>query len=753
MRRTLRTPVLLTLFSILVSLIVVIPSGAANAAESIPTLQWPAVTVGQIDGSPVTSPNGDVTLPCQNGNPGSDLITYSASGQVVRQIPRTPTIDSVPNCITLPIADKNGGVYGRTYGKVGSTWTYGPNLVAYTGNTLKWKYPLACSSGAPSYEVGANGNIYSTNRLSDGSMRLIGLSPEVAVGQTEPTKVLDISIPTNCTTVLRTYKDGIVLHAQTGGHARYYSYSGKFLGQATTGSLWDEKIDAEGRLFVPSLVSGSYQSVNVSRYDPNTGTVGWTTSASTSGSGANDVTLSPLPGGGVAALITEQKMLSSGLPESPTVWVKTLVVINASGQRVYSEQLDNAYTGGKYNNSYLTSESGGKVVVIRELAVNTNLSNPTTVPGVAVQVYNPASNAWTYAQNIIGDLTKSGGPSGYMLESTDLIASLPVTNTLYVRAACTNNCDGSKKLFALAVAGMGTSYPQGDILLANTGVQPVPRSNMALGDSFSSADGVPPFVDDTPCHRSALAYSRVNGLNPYTTLQLDKFVACSNARTTHVLNDWTTDGRNEPAQFKALLSGSPKVVTITIGGNDVLFKEFAQACVLDTCNFSSGAYAQSLNAINNTLGGSLTTTYNKLLEVTKTSGAKIYVLGYPQVIANKTVTDPGDARCPYMYESVPVASGRYWEDARAARDIVTRLNTKISDTVNAVRAINTDNQRLIFVSATTAGSPFAGHEVCGTGESYFNNVDQAMNDIAYVFHPNAKGQAAYAQLVRQAIGE
>jgi lysophospholipase L1-like esterase len=754
MRRPIRMSVMLALTGVLTSVLTLVPTGTASAAESIPTLKWPAVTIGQIDGSPVTSPNGDVTIPCSYSGAGSDLITYGAAGKVVRKISRTAVIDGVPNCITVPVADKNGVVYGRPYGKVGSSWKYGANLVAYSGNTLKWKYPLTCgTSDAPSYEVGANGNIYSTSRMSDGSVHLIGLTPEVAVGQTQPTKILDVKIQTDCTTVLRTYKDGIVMHAQTGGYARYYSYSGKFLGQATIGSLTSEKVNADGQLFVESvMMSGGAQGYGVSKYDPRTGDVRWTTPASTTGAKVSGIALSPLPGGAVAALITEQQMLSSGLPASPTVWGKTLAVINSSGAKVYSKQLDSTYAGGKYGNSYLTSENGGKVVVVRELTVNTGLSSPTTVPGVAIQVFDPASSTWT-SRSIIGDLTKSGGPSGYRLESADLVASLPVNNALYVRVACTNNCDGSRKLFAVAVTGMGVEYPRGAVLNANTLVQPAPVSYVALGDSFSSGEGVSPFVDDTTCHRSALAYSRVNGLNPYSTLQLDKFIACSGAQTTNVLNAWTTDGHNEPSQVSVLSSGSPKVVTISIGGNDIFFTDFAKACVIDTCNFSTAAYSTSLNAMNNTLGASLTTTYKKLLEVTKTAGTKVYVLGYPQVIANKTANDPGDARCPYMYESVPVASGRYWEDARAARDIVTRLNAKIDDTVRAVRALSSDNQRLIFVTATGVNSPFTSHEVCGTGESYFNNVDQALSGLAYVFHPNAKGQAAYAQLVRQAIGE
>ncbi|MER0445970.1 SGNH/GDSL hydrolase family protein [Streptomyces sp. Edi4] len=746
---------MLTLFSLLVSLLVLVPTGTANAAESIPPLQWPAPTIGRID-DPIVSTNGDITLPCSTTDAGSDLTTYNASGQVVRQISRTSVIDGVTNCLNAPIADKNGDIYGVPFGKdANNNSVRGANLLAYTGNTLKWKYPLNCGIDPnPSYAVGANGNIYSTARLSDG-VHLIGLTPGVAAGQTAPTKVLDVKISNDCSMMLRTYKDGIVLHGQSSGNAWYYSYSGKFLGQATTGDVWYEKLNAEGQLFVASYVSGSgFRGISVSRYDPTMGAVKWAVSASQPQADTNGVQLFPTPGGGVVALTTEQHMISDGVPATPKTWERRLVTINASGQKVRSVLLPDTYANGTYGGTYLTAESGGKVAVVRELNVNTGLSYPATVPGILVQTYDPVNNTYPYQQAILGDPNATPQPYGYALDTSSGQPANAVANTLYVRARCSGNCGSiTRKLFALTVNGVGTNYPQGPVITANTATQPVPRSYVALGDSFSSGEGDPPFVDTTACNRSAVAYPRVNGLNPNLTLQLDKFVACSGAQTTHVLNGWNDSTHYEPSQVSALSSGSPKVATITIGGNDIFFTDFAKACVLDTCNFSSAKYNTSLNAINNTLGTSLTTTYKKLLEVTKTAGTKVYVLGYPQVIANKTITDPGDARCPYMYESVPVASGRYWEDARAARDIVTKLNTKISDTVNAVRALDADNQRLVFVSATGTNSPFAGHEVCGTGESYFNNVDQALNGLAYVFHPNEKGQAAYAQLVRQAIGE
>lgn len=741
MQKSRRTPVLLSLLSLLASLMILIPSGVANAVESFPTLQWPSpVTIGATDSPPVTSPNGDITVPCQPGSSGSDLVTYSATGQLVRQIPRTPNIDGVPNCITVPIADKNGHVYGRPYGKVSGVWKYGANLLAYNGNTLKWKYPLACSSGAPSYEVGANGNIYSTKRLSSGAMRLIGLSPEVAVGQTQPTKVLDIPISTNCTTILRTYKDGVVLHDQSNGNAWYYSYSGKFLGQATIGSLWDEKIDAEGRLFVPSLVAGSYQSVSVSRYDPDTGTVKWTTSASTAGMDTNDVTLSPLPGGGVAALITEQEISAAGgeVPSSPTVWVKTLVVINPNGQKVYSEQLQNTYADGTFGNSYLTSASGGKVVVTRELAVNTGLSYPTTVPGVAVRVFDPSSNTWTYSQGIIGDLTKSGGPSGYMLDALDLIAAQPVNDTLYVRAECTDNCDGSKKLFAVAVTGMGNGYPRGETLLANTPIQPSPLPYVALGDSYSSAQGAGEYDAGTVtatnrCYKSRYAYGRILDRDPYSAFSLTAFVACGGAVASDITTTTTYSGVSSVQ--KDALDSTTKLVTVTIGGNDIGFADVIITCA-DPTKDCDGAFSGANALLGSIFDNKLQTAYLGILQ--KATTAEVYVLGYPPILAS------GSSGCLVGNNG---GSLPFYDATRVEKGVtlLESLNAAIENNVNTIRSLGSNYQRLHYVDAADTASPFSGHDVCSS-TPYLNGL-VVPGDSSESFHPNKPGQQAYADLV------
>lgn len=104
-------------------------------------------------------------------------------------------------------------------------------------------------------------------------------------------------------------------------------------------------------------------------------------------------------------------------------------------------------------------------------------------------------------------------------------------------------------------------------LAAPLAARPLPEGAryVAMGSSYAAGPGVGDKVEDGParCGRGTLSYSRVLAAR----LKLDLVDAsCSGAVTAHVLGPW-----NElPAQLDALPADT-RLVTITIGGNDVRF--------------------------------------------------------------------------------------------------------------------------------------------------------------------------------------
>jgi hypothetical protein len=763
MRQPTRSSAVIVLLGLLASLFAVTTTaGVANAAPSTstPPLRWGPVTIAPNYSNIVASPSGNVTVGCSQQGTGQDLTTYSPTGAVISHISRIAQIDGVSNCIGTVVVDKQGSVYGVPHGTLtgGGGSAFGPNLLAYSGNTLKWKYPISCTQDQPSqYAVGADGNIYATTWESDG-LHLIGLTPNVAPGKTQPTKVVDAKIPNDCSIMLYPYKGGIMLHGQSSGGPLYYGYSGKFLEQ-TTGDIWNERMNADGRLFNYSLVARvGYHSLSVSAFNPGSSTTGWTTSVSTAGANAQSANLYPLSDGGVIAVVYEQRM-ANGIPVIPTTYGFTIVTLDASGSKIGAVLLDPTGTDG--GNPTVVTSTTGKVFILRQLQQKTNASYPTSEPGIEIGTLNSAASAVTYSGVIQGNTDSTAGLlNGYILNYDGNTGPIIGSNALFIQVSCVGGCpnnDTSTKLYPVTETGTGLDYPRGTLLSA----YPRPTAPyLALGDSFSSGEGNPPFTPDTwignvnTCHRTKgkVAYpERIAGTSKkIPSLGSSGFRACSGAVTSDL---WDVEQWNEGVQIGPYPDTTTKLVTLTIGGNDIGFSDFGAACFWGTCQIGSPAYNKTLSAINHVLPGALKTAYEHVLRLAPK--AQVYVMDYPQVVAPKSTKAGDDRRCPYLYDNslFPPHPAHYpWEDDFAARDILTKLDAKIKAVIWQVRGENANYYaRLHYVPVNAKGSPFIGHAICDTGASDFQNVNRALINNAYALHPNANGQAAYARLMANAI--
>lgn len=279
----------------------------------------------------------------------------------------------------------------------------------------------------------------------------------------------------------------------------------------------------------------------------------------------------------------------------------------------------------------------------------------------------------------------------------------------------------------------------------------IPRTSstyVAMGDSFSSGEGNPPFEGVSGangCHRSSAAY-------PYlleSELSKVNFVACSGATTDDVIN-----GRNgEPSQLNAL-SADTEVVTISVGGNDIKFKEYATACVsanpLVSCDESSGEYQDSWMILTNSehedyLPNKLQDLFEEM-SAHLTSGnldTEVWVVGYPHVVTGLS----------FLGDSVVEPSCWYLSlgEAMAAEALVDKLNEVISSVVNDYKY--SQDLRFNFVDPNAVPALFEGHELC-TNDPYMRGIDAAAapsGNINYVFHPNTEGHIAYSDTIAAAI--
>lgn len=230
-----------------------------------------------------------------------------------------------------------------------------------------------------------------------------------------------------------------------------------------------------------------------------------------------------------------------------------------------------------------------------------------------------------------------------------------------------------------------------------------PVDYVALGDSYSSGTGAPPYGGGL-CLRSPRGYAQLWA----DTHAVSSFahVACVGA-TTASMSD----------QFSAL-GPETDLVSITIGGNDVDFVGTVLTCVLDSDSACVGAVDAGIENARTTLPAKLDATYATIR--TQAPDATIVVLGYPRLV------EP-DGQCLSSAKRAALNRGA---DA---------LHEVISARATAAGARYVD-----------ARAHFAGHGACGDSP-WINRF--SLFQLLESFHPNAAGyRDGYLPLLNRVTG-
>jgi hypothetical protein len=253
---------------------------------------------------------------------------------------------------------------------------------------------------------------------------------------------------------------------------------------------------------------------------------------------------------------------------------------------------------------------------------------------------------------------------------------------------------------------------------------------VAMGDSFSSGEGNPPFDAGTDvfsfgrrldgCHRSSSAWPRQLGVNPVWHL------SCSGAKVKDFYSGQEKISPDNVGQIRTLQAierglrargEHVRLVTLTIGGNDIGFADILGDCFFREC---LAHFEQNENHVR-----ALRVPVAQLLRQLKANvpGARIVLAGYPRLFPDSQAEN--------------VACGWLTPTERI------RANTLLAE-VNV-----TLNQ-----AAKDAGATFAfvsdaldGHELC-SADSWMFEVDPLVwgNDQRQG-HPTLLGQRAIAAVV------
>jgi lysophospholipase L1-like esterase len=255
----------------------------------------------------------------------------------------------------------------------------------------------------------------------------------------------------------------------------------------------------------------------------------------------------------------------------------------------------------------------------------------------------------------------------------------------------------------------------GGAATANTGgSRGVGRQYVALGDSVAAGLGLSPTVpgSDVACGASTQAYPALVAANlgkGYHT------VACSGATVGDLFTEQHLSGTTrdiEPQLDQAFAAGTPDLMTLTAGANDIHWASFIKACYATTCGTSTD---QSLaNGLVRAMQYKLAYALSSVQRRSHNAPPMVVVTGYYQ---------PLSAACVSQQAGLTAAELTW------LRNETTAFNQAIATTVS------------YYPFARFAPVNFNGHELC-TSDSWIQGPNAAAP-----FHPTARGQQALAQAI------
>lgn len=290
----------------------------------------------------------------------------------------------------------------------------------------------------------------------------------------------------------------------------------------------------------------------------------------------------------------------------------------------------------------------------------------------------------------------------------------------------------------LAIVGLAASLLPAAV--APAGAQAAPGAQyVALGDSYSAGpgSGIKPgeLTEDLSvyeagtvekCNRSRTAYpallAQARGLAV-------RNVSCGGAKVATVLE---TGQHGEPAQISAVTANA-RLVTLTLGGNDIGFADIVECVVTSECGPKSPAMTVAAERLPG-LQAKLANVYSQIRK--RAPQAKIVVAGYPRVI-------PLPGR--------PALGCAGWLSGAEQQSIAV-LQQRLNDAASG--AVRQSGGNITYLDPFAPSSPFSGTDSSGSGSagSTFDacslSANRMLNGIRLdftdgSFHPNKLGHQAY----------
>jgi GDSL-like Lipase/Acylhydrolase family/WD40-like Beta Propeller Repeat len=298
---------------------------------------------------------------------------------------------------------------------------------------------------------------------------------------------------------------------------------------------------------------------------------------------------------------------------------------------------------------------------------------------------------------------------------------------------------------------------------------------VALGDSYSAGEGNGPYIppsdsERNKCHRSPQAYAPMLSRLHWTHPPPPEFVACSGAITDDLYNqnrggNFVRDAitghyQLEPDQT-GHLSTSTKLVTLTIGGNDVGFVEALKKCLVaekapnSHCQKTGLAKSISnrIDALNGVGQGKTSSGYDihswsSIIQRihAKAPSARILIGGYPIIVNPQAIKGGANGYCRVgrltQFDTYPVVI--YKDQANWMKAKVEAINSGIEQAV-----IDSGVAEASYIDVATR---FEGHALCDREPWLYSLSGTVDRPDLSSFHPTVRGQLAYEAAFAEALG-
>ncbi len=238
----------------------------------------------------------------------------------------------------------------------------------------------------------------------------------------------------------------------------------------------------------------------------------------------------------------------------------------------------------------------------------------------------------------------------------------------------------------------------------------------ALGDSMAAGAGLASAGGDARCARSTQAYSYKVAQSRQLALM---HIACSGSTAGDLVTQQHIAGPNVPPQLdSAFANGTPSLITITTGANDMLWGDFLRKCAVATCGTAADEAATA--TLRAALKVKLEFDFSEIQRRSNGQPPLVVITGYSNPISNY---------CKNRQQYATVAEINWLNTQRDKLNLTIRQSMAKYSSFVRYASMNFDQ-----------------HSLCSP-----NTWWQGVNDPAPL-HPNDAGQAAIANSINRAIG-